>query len=186
MGLDMYLNKRTYVKNWEHNGPDAQNKITIKTGGKARKDIKPERITYITEEVAYWRKFNALHNWFVQNCGHGEDTCQEMYVSKDQLEELLALLHKVNDLLKNSKMVHKVVAGWKEDRLTKVYECEDQVMELLPPTQGCFFGSYEIDQWYKDDVVNTIIILEDLLSENTYEDRANGIYGGDFYYQASW
>ena len=28
------------------------------------------------EEVAYWRKFNALHNWFVQNCQDGVDECQ--------------------------------------------------------------------------------------------------------------
>ena len=61
MGLDMYLYKKSYVKNWQHMKPESLHKITIKKGGKVRKDIKTDRITYIIEEVAYWRKANAIH-----------------------------------------------------------------------------------------------------------------------------
>ena len=67
----MYLYKKTYVQNWEHTSPEKKHTISIKKGGKVRKDIKPERICYITEQIAYWRKFNALHGWFIENCGGG-------------------------------------------------------------------------------------------------------------------
>ena len=29
MGLDMYLHKRTYVKNWDHMGPEDRHTITV-------------------------------------------------------------------------------------------------------------------------------------------------------------
>ena len=30
--------------------------------------IKFDRVCYIEESVGYWRKANAIHNWFVANC----------------------------------------------------------------------------------------------------------------------
>lgn len=186
MGLDMYLYKKTYVKNWEHNGPDGQHKITVKIGNKVRKDIKPERITYITEEVAYWRKFNALHNWFVEKLANGEDDCQELYVSKEVLEELLATLEKVSKILNKANLVEKKIKGWdNKEHSVRVYDCEKEILELFPPAQGFFFGGYEIDEWYKEEVEEAIETIENLLSE-TSENIAKGLYGGDFYYQASW
>lgn len=186
MGLDMYLYKKTYVKNWEHNGPDGQHKITVKIGNKVRKDIKPERITYITEEVAYWRKFNALHGWFVEKLANGEDDCQELYVSKEILEELLDTLKQVKGIIEKSKVVDKVLNDWNNEEYTvRVYDCEDQITELFPPTAGFFFGDTEINQWFKENVEETIETIENLLSENS-ENIAKGLYGGDFYYQASW
>ena len=40
-------------------------------------------------EVAYWRKANAIHGWFVDNIQDGVDDQNEYYVSKEKLEELL-------------------------------------------------------------------------------------------------
>ena len=82
MGLDMYLYKKSYVQNWEHTPTENKHTISIKKGGKVRKDIKPERICYITEQIAYWRKFNALHGWFVNECASGVDECQDMSPGK--------------------------------------------------------------------------------------------------------
>ena len=62
MGLDMYLHKKTYVKNWDHMKPEELHEITVKKGGKVRKDIKPDRINEVVEEVAYWRKANAIQD----------------------------------------------------------------------------------------------------------------------------
>lgn len=64
MGLDMYLSKKTYVKNWSHN--DVQHNVVVEKNGVRRTDIKPERVSYVVEEIAYWRKFNALHNHIVE------------------------------------------------------------------------------------------------------------------------
>jgi hypothetical protein len=32
--------------------------------------------------------------------------------------------------------------------------------ELLPPQQGFFFGSYEIDEWYLNDIKQTVEIVD--------------------------
>ncbi len=87
MGLDMYLTKKTYVKNWDHHKPEYRHEITIKQGGKIRDDIKPERICYIEEEVAQWRKANSIHKWFVDNVQNGKDDCRDYYVSHEQIAE---------------------------------------------------------------------------------------------------
>ena len=57
--------------------------------------------------------------------------------------------------------------------------------ELLPPTQGFFFGSDEIDEYYKEEVNSTIKIIEDLLEEHELS-KQYGLYSGDFEYRASW
>lgn len=187
MGLDMYLYKKTYVKNWEHNPPEQQHKISVEIGGNPRKDIRPERISYITEEVGYWRKFNALHGWFVQNCGDGEDKCQEIYVGEDNMKELLDVLSKVQTILNESELVTKVQKDWNgKDYEVKVYDKTDEVEEIFAPTEGFFFGSNEIDRYFKEDVDRTIELIETLLRENSSDDAAKGFYSGDFYYQASW
>jgi hypothetical protein len=148
-------------------------------GGEIRKDIKPERICYIVEQIAYWRKFNALHGWFVQNCAGGTDECQDINVSEEHLKELLDTLKKVHKLTSTSKKVTKVLQDWNgKDYEVEVYENEDKIKELLEPTQGFFFGGYEIDEYYAEEVKSTIKILKDLIKDNEY--------GEEFIYRASW
>ena len=91
----MYLVKKTHVKNWEHFKPEDRHEITVKRGGIIRKDIKPERISQIEEDVAYWRKANQIHNWFVENVQDGKDDGDEYDVSKEQLQELVNVCKKV-------------------------------------------------------------------------------------------
>ena len=38
--------------------------------------------------IMYWRKANAIHNWFVVNCQKGVDECQRTYIERSQLVEL--------------------------------------------------------------------------------------------------
>ena len=175
MGLDMYLNKHTYVKNWSYYSPEEINKITVKKGGKLRKDIKPERISHIVEEVAYWRKFNALHNWFVNFCGDGNDDCKPIYIRTEQFEELLTLLKTVKEKLDNSKLITKMTNNGQ----VEVYECEKEIEDLFPTASVFFFGSTEIDEYYKNDIDSTIEMLEGILSEGS--DSVS-----DYYYRASW
>ena len=162
MGLDMYLSKKTYVKNWRHMSPEELHKITVKKGGKVRKDIKPERISYIVEEVGYWRKFNALHNWFVENCQGGVDECQVSDVSFENLQELLEVLKKVQSL---------------KPKDGEVTINEEKLAELLPTSSGFFFGSTDYDEYYFEEIDRTIELLEELVKEGE---------GEEFYYQASW
>lgn len=157
MGLDMYLSKKTYVKNWDYMQESEKHKITVKKGGKPVPQIDPKRISYIVEEVAYWRKANAIHAWFVREVQDGKDECQESYVGVDQLKELISLCKKV---LAAPKGAAQVQAAEK----------------LLPPQAGFFFGSTEIDEYYIEDLEGTVKMLEPLLLEE----------GGDYYYRASW
>lgn len=139
MGLDMYLEKKTYVKNWEHTKPEEKYTITIKMG-KKKSAIDPEKITYIIEEAGYWRKANAIHNWFVQNVQDGEDDCKQYFVSIDDLESLLKTVRKV---LKNKSLAP----------------------ELLPTKEGFFFGGTEYDDYYWEDLEHTEKILKEALKK---------------------
>jgi hypothetical protein len=42
----------------------------------------------IFQECGYWRKANAIHNWFVQNVQNGVDDCDIYLVTREQLEQL--------------------------------------------------------------------------------------------------
>lgn len=82
----------------------------------------------IFDEVSYWRKFNALHNWFVTHVQIGVDNCEIYEVTKDH----------INDLL---------------DTLFLVIEEKDP--SDFMPTEGFFFGSNEVDEYYWEQVENT-------------------------------
>lgn len=156
MGLDMYLEKRTYVKHWEHKG-DANYEVTVTKYGNPVPSIKSKRVKYVIEEVGYWRKANHIHKWFVDNVQDGKDDCDEYFVSDQKLKELLEVCKTV--LEDNSK------AG-----------------ELLPTQSGFFFGATEYDEYYIRDIQDTVKIIEDVLAEVD----ENGYMEGDVYYQSSW
>lgn len=189
MGLDMYLQKHSYVKNWSRMGETELHDVTVKKGGKERTDILPERVSYIVEEVAYWRKFNALHDWFVKNVADDSDDCKPVYVSKQQLKELHETLLKVKNVLDNATIGEiEYTYGWQGENdlkaVKRVYLCEDEINDLFPPVRGFFFGSTDIDEWYKEDVDSTIVVLDGLLKE--IEDMEKMGVSFSFYYQASW
>jgi hypothetical protein len=192
MGLDMYLSKRHYVQNWKHNGPEKQHEITVKIGGNIHPHIKPSKITYIIEEVAYWRKANAIHDWFVQHCQEGRDECQESYVTREQLQELYdtCVLVRDNSKLKdgnvnNGATIEKVGDEIVEKPIIvkgKVIEDASVAEDLLPTAAGFFFGGTDYDEYYMQDILNTIEMLKPEL-EAKYE---NGFYEPEYYYRASW
>lgn len=183
MGLDMYLSKKTYVKNWSHQPVEEQHSVEVKKGGVIHPDINPERVSYIVEEVMYWRKANQIHGWF---CNHTQELHDNVLysVEREQLAQLLEDCKKVLKILnKSKKKPAQVVGGWKGGKEymvdIEVYDEVDEVLEILPPTQGFFFGSDEIDDYYKEDIVDTIKFLEEELSK---EDSGSVSYE----YYASW
>ena len=141
MGLDMYLEKKNYVQNWDHNPKEEQHEIVVKQGGKVRVDIDPSKITYIVEGVGYWRKANAIHAWFVENVQNGIDNCQSSYVSTEQLKELLGAVEVV--------LVHK-----------------DKASGILPTQGGFFFGGQEYDEYYFQDMEETKKIITELIKND--------------------
>ena len=182
MGLDMYLEKRTYVKNWSHEKKSDQVKITVKQGGKNRKDIDIKKISYIIEEIGYWRKANAIHNFFIENCGEGIDKCQSIHVGSEQLVDLL---DKCNEIIKNSKLVNcENCKTMKDGAVTdahdgvKYIEYPTIARKLLPTQSGFFFGGTDYDEYYLNDIQETKKICEEALKAMER--------GAEIYYQASW
>ena len=169
MGLDMYLNKKHYVKNWSHQKPEEQHSFLIKKGGKKVAEINTKRICGIEEEVAYWRKANQIHNWFIENCAGGDGDRATMYVSREQLVELLGVVNKV---LEASKLVEgKVCNGYSYVNNVKTpimvdgkyIEDSSVAEELLPTQSGFFFGSTDYDEFYIEDLKHTKKVLEEEL-----------------------
>lgn len=146
MGLDMYLSKRTYVKNWEFQKQEHRHEVIVNRGGKPREDIDNSRISEVIEQVMYWRKANAIHRWFVENVQDGVDDCREYWVSKEKIQELI-------------------------DLCSKVIETKDTT--LLAPKSGFFFGSQEIDDWYFINLGDTVKKLTQEL-ENFRDTKSSG------------
>lgn len=132
MGLDMYLSAKHYVKHWDHAPADEQVVVTVTKGGVP---VPLGNVTYVIEEVGYWRKANAIHQWFVTHVQGGKDECEEYDVAEEQLDEL---------------------------RLTclAVLANPSTALALLPPQGGFFFGSTEVDEGYFDDLRDTVAIID--------------------------
>jgi hypothetical protein len=155
MGLDMYLNLKRFI--W-YNEDKISKKIlsSFPELGKIKKlSVKPKNISF---ELIYWRKANAIHNWFVSNVQKGNDDCGDYYVSPDQIIKLL-------------ETIRAVLA---DRSLAKVE---------LPTTSGFFFGSTEYDDYYWEDLERTEKIISDYL-DAVKRDPASGKY--DLEYTSSW
>jgi hypothetical protein len=166
MGLDMYLYKRTYIgANYQHH--NITGKIELYNNNKPIV-IDFNRVAYIEESVGYWRKANAIHKWFVENVQAGKDDCKDYYVDRENLLALKNVCLKIlQNLIKNSIINSNGNIEYKNVKLAN---------KLLPPQQGFFFGGKDIDEYYVNDLSNTVELIDKILQEET----------GDFYYSSSW
>ena len=162
MGLDMYLEKHHHYGGEYRDQDYHKEGHTLELSGKFVKDegITPSNVSSIVTKVAYWRKANQIHYWFVQNVQDGDDNCAQHYVTESDLTDLLSLCKRVKIHLDNEEF--------------------DQVEEKLPPSEGFFFGSTEIEEWYIDNINDTIKQLSSIA------DSDGQVTAGDYYYQSSW
>ena len=180
MGLDMYL-QRCNRKAWGYKDFDID---AIKDNNpKLYEEVKPfltVRGQYIHwesifEEVGYWRKANAVHNWFVEYVQDGVDDCGTYEVSKEQLESLLHICKLIKDKCSLKKGKVKNGERYENGQWTPIYEDGEYIEnpaiaeEYLPTASGFFFGSTEYDQWYMQDIEHTIEVLTKVLAETDFE-----------------
>lgn len=92
-------------------------------------------------EIGYWRKANAIHKWFVDNCQNGIDNCAIYYINRDKLKEL--------------RKVCKTVLKDKS-----------KASDLLPTKEGFFFGATDYGEDYIYDLKETIEICDWALKQN--------------------
>jgi len=187
MGLDMWLVRETYVgAEYEHRRVTGVVDITVDTGtgSEEKLDVDFSKISSISEHVGYWRKANAIHNWFIEECAHGEEDTMRVYVPKEKLHELYNLC----DLVLKGSVTQdgQLHAGtsYSNGEVKELYEPgqiivnQELAESLLPTTSGFFFGSTEYNEWYLDDLKLTMEILAPILAKE--KDNAS------YYYVASW
>jgi hypothetical protein len=143
MGLDMYLSAKRYLTNYDfHPEEKAVNQRVKEALGLQGYDRESQSME-VKLTVAYWRKANQIHNWFVQNVQGGKDNCDEYFVPRDAL---IDLLETVNVVLANRDS------------------------SKLKPVEGFFFGSTNIDEWYWDDLEHTKTMVTHALEDTALKD----------------
>ena len=140
MGLDMYLSGKRYMSKYY----DAEDTAKIEkvneifgVEGIEDGDYGAQEVTF---RVAYWRKANAIHKWFVDNCQDGVDECQETWVGTESLIQLREVCKTVLDDM-------------------------SKAAELLPSQSGFFFGGTDYDEFYKGDLEYTVERLDKILND---------------------
>ncbi len=136
MGLDMFLNAKKYVSEYS----DKENFEKINSIDIGQKDFK---INHVEVEVMYWRKANAIHDWFVREVQAGVDECQQSPVSTAKLKEL-------------------------RDLCREVMDNKDKANSLLPTKSGFFFGDTSYDEWYFMHIENTEKQLTEILEDEKF------------------
>jgi hypothetical protein len=165
MGLDMYLHAKKYVEkiDWSKldrdndlgmDSPEVVNSLFTEIVNTAGLSEVAHSIygTEVSVTCAYWRKSNQIHKWFVDNVQDGNDNCGEYYVSHEKLKELRELCRQ---------------AIFAKDP------------SLLPPQAGFFFGGTDIDEWYWQDLKDTIKQIDRVLALPEMSKLS-------FYYTSSW
>ena len=148
MGLDMNLTAKRYLSEYDPGDADLIQGIRDLNFGVD--DLQPKEVSF---RVMYWRKANAIHRWFVNNVQDGVDNCAEYYVSE---EDLITL----------------------RDICVEVLSDNTKAETLLPTQTGFFFGNPEFDEWYFNDLRDTVDCLNKLFEMDTSN--------FDFYYSSSW
>lgn len=135
MGLDMYL-----YRNLDQNGnvlkitPQAEfdNDAFAKLLKRATKCNVSYLHPALSINIAYWRKANAIHEWFIAHCADDIDTCQDISVSLESLHDLKDTCERIlkapNDM---------ALMEW-----------------LLPPQEGFFFGDTDLND---SDTLNSYL-----------------------------
>lgn len=136
MGLDMYLKGRRYIGFEEHE------ELARDIVNGAISDRGLIDINYVEGEAIYWRKANAIHNWFVTNVQDDKDDCGTYNVDRKQLGEL-------------AELCDRVIAT--------------KDPSLLPTTSGFFFGDTGYGEHYWETLEFTSQRLHELISDKYNE-----------------
>lgn len=194
MGLDMYLYAEKYISasdTFDKQHPKQYKEILEVAGMDTLPKSDYTSLT-VKVQVGYWRKANAIHGWFVRECANNVDECQEVYIPAEKLIELrdecvkaLANRHTatkpneadyVKKIDETNDIVKLITESMKEqsDRVSKQLE---KPTDPLEPIAGFFFGSTEKDEYYYNDLIYTVDLINSLLANRS---------DYSFSYRASW
>lgn len=99
------------------------------------------------EEVMYWRKANQIRGWLVEHkIIQDDDNCVDRLVTVDDLQNLL-------------------------DDCKKILEDHSLAESLMPTTSGPFFGGTQYDEWYFEDLNETVEKLQPIVDAAKEDDH---------------
>ena len=171
MGLDMFLmtNSRPLALAIKNRADDFAGTIEDKNYYDLQLSINEH--SFNCGNVAYWRKANQIHRWFVENVQGGNDNCGLYEVDLEQIFELI-------DIIKIVLADHSLAE------------------EFLPTQEGFFFGGTAYDDYYWEDLEETKKQLEFIIGQldikaskycytyAVHPDEPD--WHVKFFYQASW
>ena len=174
MGLDMYLEKHFAYEPFSM----SEGRIPLETSLSIKRtdtqavlfDITTPDISGFVIDKVYWRKANMIHQWFVNNVQKGVDDCSLYELEETSLENLLDIIDRLLDVKTTKSDVF----------------ANDLAKELLPNTEGFFFGSQEYDDWYWEELEDTKIKLNRLLEPIDRKNKEKFYCYTYFTYQSSW
>lgn len=143
MDLDEILSANIHLREHEAEQSNVYEKIKGHIKHFEEKELDRSWRSLLTE-VAYWRKANQVHNWFVMNVQNGVDECGSYEVTKENLQELCNICLSV--LSKRTAPV-----------------------KVLPTKSGCYFGSTSYDEFYYYEIDRTKSILGNLLKTFNFD-----------------
>lgn len=155
----MYLSAKIFVSGWQEESEKNYESI-VKALKLENLETDEAKFLEVSLAAAYWRKANAIHQWFVNQCQGGSDDCQPYPVPRMKLEELV-------------ETCKTVLAAKGTDQELQV------INEMLPPASGFFFGGTDIDEWYWHSLEDTVTQVSKILNHP-------GAKGFEFVYQSSW
>lgn len=142
--------------------------------------------TQIEDDVMYWRKANAIHQYFVNRVQHGEDDCglhdevtqQILEELRDKCKAVLENAIMVNGRVKNGARM--TMNGWEDIWKEGFVVINPQVChEELPTQPGFFFGNTDYDEHYIFEIRKTYEACEKILKETDFEKQM-------LFYVSSW
>ena len=139
MGLDMYLEADVSICEYEKSPQATALREAVKQNFEGLYNPNNSFIGgKVTIPLAYWRKSNQIHAWFVKNVQEGVDECERSYVEREKLEALLAACKQVQ-------------------------ANHSHADEILPTREGFFFGDTSYSEYYYGDIDRTVKMLERIL-----------------------
>ena len=142
MGLDMYLFLQKYESCCEWDKDVIEKKAHFYPEELKELGEKIFENNFMSKEtlyqVAYWRKANMIHKYFIDKCAKGVDDCKKVWVSRDALEDLV-------------KRCREVIAS------------PEKAKDILETSSGFFFGSTKYDAYYMRELEYTVEILEPII-----------------------
>jgi hypothetical protein len=198
MGLDMYLYAEKYISqvDYKNEGDDLRRfprkeyEDVMLNAGMTHLPSTDFGGALVTKCVGYWRKANGIHGWFVRFSGE-PDKCQRIYLgikdltklrddcvnalaNRDQATEPITSTISLNG--EGEDVVKAIMNEWENQKMRTNTQVLDD--DPLAPTEGFFFGNAVRDEWYYNDLEQTVELINALIACD------NGDYR--YYYQASW